>query len=47
MANSVNNQAEPAEVERAQQFWHQFTEWTKVGTIAVLVLLALMAVFLV
>jgi hypothetical protein len=36
-----------AEVERHRQFWVSFTNFLKWGTVSVIVLLALLAIFLV
>lgn len=46
MGQSVNNQAEPEEVEKAKEMWLGFTDLMKYSTLAILVLLVLMAVFL-
>lgn len=38
---------DPKALEEAQNFWHVFTEATKYGIVAIVIVLALMAIFLV
>jgi hypothetical protein len=46
LGDSINNQADPEEVEKAKEMWLGFTELMKCSTIAVIVLLIFMAIFL-
>ena len=45
--NQNNVVADPRELERAQTCWANFTEMSKWGILAVVVILVLMAIFLV
>lgn len=44
--DSHNTDVNPQELARAQAGWSSFTQMTKYGTIAVIAILVLMAIFL-
>jgi len=47
MANTTKPTVDKKELENAQNLWHTFTKWSKWGTIAIVIALALMALFLI
>jgi len=47
MAKTSKPEFDPKELDNAQKLWKTFTEWSKWGTLAVVIIVALMALFLV
>ena len=46
MANTKKPEVTKAQIDQATSLWHSFTRWSKWGVIAIIISLALMALFL-
>jgi hypothetical protein len=46
MANTQKPEVTKAQVEQATSLWHNFTHWSKISIIAIIICLALMALLL-